>query len=460
MLSVSPEGIARIRPARRLRGELWLPGDKSITHRALLLAGAAEGRSRVANGSDGLDCARTAACLRELGVAVRPHRASEGRGGPIGSSPATGIDWIVDSPGLAAWREPVGPLDCGNSGTTLRLLTGLLAGLPLLAILDGDRSLRGRPVARIVEPLRRMGATLHARASDTVPPLVVAGRSPLRAIEHRSPVPSAQVKSAVLLAALRAVGTTTVHEPVATRDHTERMLRQRGVDVATRETPDGGATVSLEGETKVQPLDEHVPGDPSAAAFWLVAAAAHPDAELTLRGVGANPTRLAAVDLLRTMGASIEERPLPSAGSEPSVDLVVRSSELEGIEVTAADVARAIDEIPVLCLAAALARGRSVFRGAGELRRKESDRLTGTARGLAELGAAVDVEGDDLIVRGRGPRGRGTLRDAEVEAADDHRLAMTFAVAGLVAAGASIRGAESVAVSYPRFFHDLERVRA
>jgi 3-phosphoshikimate 1-carboxyvinyltransferase len=284
-------------------------------------------------------------------------------------------------------------------------------------------------------------------------------------------VPSAQVKSAILLAGLRAEGRTTVREAVATRDHTERMLRARGVAVRT-EAWAGGVAVSLEGGSAVQAMSERVAGDVSAAAFWLVAGAIHPDAELTLRGVGVNPTRRAVIDILRAMGANIEERPVRSEGSEsetpgtagaapsdagePVADLVVRSSELRAVDLGPAEVAAAIDEIPVLCLAAARATGTTRIRGAGELRRKESDRIGGTAAGLGALGVRIEVNGEDLTVHGG-----ADLTGAPTDSLDDHRLAMTFAVAGLLARGeTSVRRPGSAAISYPGFFTQLERVGA
>ncbi len=305
-----------------------------------------------------------------------------------------------------------------------------------------------------------MGAVLRARSNDSLPPLTVVGHTPLMAVDVATSVPSAQVKSAILLAGLRADGRTTIRESVATRDHTEVMLRARGVGVRTE--PEGsGVAVSLEGGSTVEAVSERVPGDISAAAFWLVAGSTHPDAELTLRGVGVNPTRRAIVDLLRAMGASIEERPVQAAAAgdargEPIADLVVRSSELRAIDLGPADVAAAIDEIPVLCLAAALARGTTTIRGGGELRHKESDRIDGIARGLRALGVRVDVDGDDLRIHGG-----SALVGAATDSLDDHRLAMTFAVAGILATGeTTIHRPASAAVSYPGFFSELERVGA
>ena len=449
-VSAPDPGAVVVRPATRLRGELRLPGDKSISHRALMLATIASGESQITGAGDGGDVRSTAAICSALGAQV------DRVGGAAGNA-----DYRVASPGADGLRAPAADLDCGNSGTSLRLFAGILAGLPFQSVLDGDDSLRRRPVARIIEPLRSMGAALHARSNDSLPPVTVVGRTPLQAIDVATTVPSAQVKSAILLAGLRADGWTTVRESVATRDHTERMLRARGVSV--RAESDGrSVAVSLEGGQTVQAVSERVPGDVSAAAFWLVAGSIHPDAELTLRDVGINPTRRAIIDILRAMGARIEERRTDAehAGDdgigEPIADLVVRSSDLRGIELEPADVAAAIDEIPILSLAAALAAGTTTIRGAGELRHKESDRIDGTAAGLRALGVRVDVDGDDLRIHG------GTaLVGAPTDSLDDHRLAMTFAVAGLLARGeTTVHRPGSAAVSYPGFFADLERVGA
>jgi len=451
--STRPDTVT-IRPAARLRGSLRLPGDKSVSHRALLLAALAEGESRIHGAGDGADVRSTAGIVRALGATV--ERVAED--GPT-------VGYRVLSPGPGGLRAPGATLDCGNSGTSLRLTAGVLAGLPMTVTLDGDDSLRRRPVARIIDPLRLMGATLHARQADTLPPLTVTGRDPLAAIDYTTPVPSAQVKSALLLAGLRAQGSTTVHEAVATRDHTERMLRARGVPVE-RGTSAGAVTWSVRGGMQVQAVEERVPGDVSAAAFWLVAGALHPDAELTLRAVGVNPTRRAVIDLLARMGATIEERwvralgvdgrPDPEDVGEPLADLVVRSSSLHGIDIGPDEVAAAIDEIPVLCLAAAMASGVTTIRGAGELRHKESDRIAGVTAGLTALGARVQAAGDDLRIDGS-----ARLRGATTDSLDDHRLAMTFAIAGLLADGETIiERPASAAISYPGFFDDLEGVRA
>jgi 3-phosphoshikimate 1-carboxyvinyltransferase len=440
-----------VQNAARLRGEPRLPGDKSISHRALIMAALAEGRSVISGAGDGRDVRATAGIVAALGAGVE-RMCEDG----------LNVDYLVMSPGVDGLHESEAVLDCRNSGTSLRLCSGVLAGLPFFSVLDGDASLRSRPVARIIEPLRSMGADMHARRSDSLPPLVVIGRSQLRAIDFETRVPSAQVKSAILLAGLRGEGRTTVREAVATRDHTERMLRSRGIEIRREpaESSGGGSVAwSLEGGTRLSPLDERVPADPSAAAFWLVAGAIHPDAELTLRGVGVNPTRRAVVDFLVRMGARLEEtavgEPCGDAG-EPLADLRVRTSELRAIDLGPDDVASAIDEIPILCLAATQARGKTTIRGAGELRNKESDRVAGIVAGLSALGAQVSVSGDDITITGPTP-----LVGAATESLDDHRLAMTFAVAGLIARGTTtIDLAESAAVSYPSFFLELERLTA
>ena len=435
--------------ARRLRGELHLPGDKSISHRALLLALLADGESRITGASDGRDVRATA----DVATALGAHLTRSG------NNPKA-VDYIVVSPGRAALAEPSGILDCRNSGTTFRLGAGILAGLPGFGVLDGDESLRRRPMGRVAAPLVAMGAGVAGRAGTTLAPFAISGTTGLRGIDHATSVASAQVKSCVLLAGLAATGSTSVRESILTRDHTERMLRARGVQVRTEHLDDGGAVHTVVGPATVRPLDERVPGDISGAAFWMVAAAIHPDADLLLRNVGTNPTRRGIIDLLRRMGAEIEERPVGTGGAmssgEPSADLTIRSSTLHGIDVDPGESAAAIDEIPVLCLAAAVASGRSRIRGVGELRHKESDRVAGIVAGLAALGARIRADGDDIEIEG----GRA-LRGAPVASRDDHRLAMTFAVAALVAEGTTLVGEPASAdVSYPGFFGERERVRA
>ncbi len=450
--------VAGVRPAARLRGRPGLPGDKSISHRALLLAALAGGDSEIRGAGDGADVRTTAGLIARLGATVERGR-SDGRR----------VDYRVTSPGIEGLHEADGILDCGNSGTTTRLIAGILAGLPGFHVLDGDDSLRRRPLARIIGPLREMGAEVHARRGNSLLPMTLVGHTPLQAIDHQTAVPSAQVKSAILLAGLRAGGETTVRESVATRDHTERMLRARGVAVRRTVLEGGGVAVSVEGGVPVQAVGEIVPGDPSAAAFWLVAGAIHPDAELVLEAVGINPTRRAIIDLLRRMGASIDERPIPGALTagpagagpsgdvgEPLADLVVRSSALRAIDISPVEVAQAIDEVPILCLAATQAEGTTTIRGAGELRAKESDRIAGIADGLNALGARVQVDGQDLSISGP-----TRLVGAATDSRSDHRLAMTFAIAGLIATGTTtISDPGCATISYPGFFAILEGVRA
>jgi 3-phosphoshikimate 1-carboxyvinyltransferase len=436
-----------VRPAERLRGTLRMPGDKSISHRALLLAALADGTSRISGAGDGDDVRTTARVVELIGADVRATNREDGL-----------VDYEVRSPGVDGLTEPDDVVDCGNSGTTLRLVAGVVAGQPWSAVLTGDPSLRRRPVARVARPLAAMGATVLARNGGTIPPVAIGGRNPLRPIDHATEVPSAQVKSAVLLAALRADGVTTVAEAIATRDHTERMLRARGV--AVRTDLGQGATVAIAGGQHIRAIDDAVPGDVSAAAFWLVAAAIHPDAELEIVAVGLNPTRTAVIELLRRMGADVDVEPETNASigdrGEPVGRVRVRSSRLRAIDIGPADVAAAIDEIPILCLAATQADGTTTIRGAGELRVKESDRIAGVAAGLTALGARVDVAGDDISITGP-----TRLRGAGTDARLDHRLAMTFAVGGLVAENqTTIAGARSASISYPGFFDDLERVQA
>jgi 3-phosphoshikimate 1-carboxyvinyltransferase len=435
-----------VRAAPRLRGEPRLPGDKSISHRALLLALLAEGESLIVGAGDGADVRSTAAAVAALGARVERLAEIDGR-----------VDCRVTSPGRERLHQPNGVIDCGNSGTTTRLLAGILAGTPLQATLDGDSSLRRRPMTRVTAPLRRMGARIDGPQDAGLLPLTITGSTDLTAIDHAPEVPSAQVKSAVLLAGLAATGMTVVREAIATRDHTERMLRARGVAVHEVTEPSGGHTVDVTGPTSLVALHERVPADPSAAAFWLIAGAIHHDAELTLRGVSTNPTRRAIIDLLRRMGAEIDEQTLPATGAEggePLADLVVRSSRLHAIEVSPSDVAAAIDEVPVLCLAAAMAEGRTWVRGAGELRHKESDRIAGIVSGLSKLGAQIAADGDDIVIDGD-----RSLSGGRVDSLGDHRLAMTFAIAGLIGqAETTIERASSAAVSYPGFFDDLEAV--
>ena len=424
---------------RRLSGSITVPPDKSISHRAAILNAIASGPAVVENFLVAEDCLSTIACLRSLGVSWSLRENHDG-----------GSDLTITGRGLAGLSESADVLDAGNSGTTMRLLAGLLAGRPFLSIITGDESLRSRPMARIIEPLRQMGAQVYGRDSDTLAPLVIMGRR-LRGIRYRSPVASAQVKSALLLAGLQAEGETLYEEPVRSRDHTERMLRAMGAGL--REENNALRLSPLAKD--LAPLSLRVPGDFSAAAFWLVAAALHPDADLTLRGVGLNPTRSGLLDVLKEMGADIVVSEERVVGGEPVADLRARSGKLKGIEVDGPTVVRLIDEVPVLAVAASLAEGRTMVRDVGELRLKESDRVKLLVHELRRMGARIDEEGDALVIEGT-DRFTGAVCDSH----GDHRLAMALAVAGVVAEGETvIRGAEATDVSYPGFWQVLDSVK-
>ena len=427
----------RVTPPARLRGRIEIPGDKSITHRALMLNAAAEGEARIDRFLDAADTRSTLECMRALGAEIE--------------QPAEDA-LIVRGRGRAGLYEASDVLDCGNSGTTIRLLSGLLAGFPFLSVLTGDGSLRGRPMGRIVQPLRTLGARVGARADGTLPPLVIEGGAIAGGQRIETPVASAQVKSAILLAGLAAEGATTVAEPSRSRDHSERMLAAMGANIAVE-----GATVTLTPPAgDLQAVGVRVPGDISTAAAWIVAATLHPDADLLLSGVGLNPTRAGILEVLREMGADIEELEQRSVGGEPVADLRVRSASLRGVRIGGDVVPRAIDELPLLALAGAVAEGETVIADAAELRVKESDRVATTAAALRALGAEVEERADGLAVGG-GARLRGGL----VDAAGDHRLAMLGAVGALIAEGeSSIEGADTVGVSYPAFWSDLARIGA
>jgi 3-phosphoshikimate 1-carboxyvinyltransferase len=414
--------IATVRRGRKLEGAIRVPGDKSISHRALMLGAIATGRSRIGGLSTGADVQSTITCLRDLGAELE-------------ESEITG--W-----GLQGLHEAAGALDCGNSGTTMRLLAGLLAAQDFESELVGDESLSRRPMARVVEPLAEMGA----RA--TWPPLRVGGRTPLRGIDYAMAVPSAQVKSAILLAGLYAGGPTTVTEPVRTRDHTERMLRAMGVEIQA-----DGLIVRVTPASTLAPLDLDVPGDVSAAAFWIVAGGLIPGSRIRLQATGVNPTRSAYLEMLRRCGFPIAVSDLRTIAGEDVADLEVRSArDPRAIQMSGAMTAEMIDELPVLAVAATQLPGRSIFSGAGELRVKESDRIATMEEGLSAMGADITATDDGWVING--PR---ELEGARVSAHGDHRVAMALAVAGLVADGKTeIDGAECVEISYPQFFDHLE----
>ena len=428
-----------ITPATSLTGEVAVPGDKSISHRAAMLAAIAEGTSRITNFAASADCRSTLECLVRLGVDVRHDNG----------------DIVVKGRGKHGLSPPQESLDCGNSGTTMRLLSGILAGQPFTAVLTGDDSLRSRPMRRVIEPLTRMGARIESAGGTA--PLTIYGRQPLDAIDYTLPVASAQIKSAVLLGGLYAAGLTTVVERTESRDHTERMLKWLGanVDVITDEA--GDRRVSVQGDTTLSAHDIIVPGDISAAAFFLVAAACIEDSDITIPRVGMNPTRQAICDVLAALGVAIEVSPTDALSNEPVADIRVRGGLRPSEDMTVIGgktIANLIDEVPILAvLGSQLSQGLEV-RDAAELRVKETDRIKAVCTNLAAMGATVIEYSDGFRIEGS-----QRLKGARVESYGDHRIAMSFAVAGLLATGTTeIAGSDCVRVSFPGFFESLKAV--
>ncbi len=434
-----------------LRGRVGVPGDKSISHRALMLSALAVGESRVEGLLTGEDVLATAAALRAMGAQIVNESAAEGGGGrAMGADIERGADdvWRIHGVGVGGLLQPETALDMGNSGTSTRLLMGLVASHPITATFTGDASLSKRPMNRVIEPLSLMGADVTASPGGRLP-LMLRGMSPAIPIEYRLPVASAQVKSAVLLAGLNTPGITRVIEPIPTRDHSERMLRGFGADLTVERDGDT-RIISIRGEAELRPQHIVVPGDPSSAAFPVVAALLVPGSEVTVTNVGLNPTRAALFDVLRMMGADISFADMREVGGEPVADIVVRHSLLRGIETPIETVAAMVDEYPVLFVAAALAEGRTIARGLEELRVKESDRIAVMAEGLRAIGARVEELEDGLIIDGTG--GDPLAGGATISARLDHRIAMSFAVAGLVSkAPVTIDDMSPVATSFPGF---------
>ncbi len=416
----------------RLEGRVQVPGDKSISHRAVILNGIATGNARLLNFPKSHDCMSTVQCLRALGVEIAFDKDD-------------GVD--ITGVGTNGLSEAGDVLDAGNSATCMRLLTGVLAGQPFLSVISGDESLRSRPMGRVVKPLQAMGAEICGSEGGTRAPLAIRGGG-LRGIAYEMPVASAQVKSAILLAGLFAKGRTTVVEPAPTRDHTERLLRAMGGRIEVE-----GRSISVEAGG-LRSMDVAIPGDISSAAFWMVAAAAHPNARVKLPGVGVNPTRTGILDVLRAMGVTLKVEGERTVGGEPVADIEVESSSLRGTEISGDMIPRVIDEIPLIALAGAAARGRTVIRDASELRVKESDRLETTATALSRLGARVSQLPDGLVIEG----GR-RLRGSRCSSHGDHRIAMMLGVAGLISSGTTtIDRAEAADVSYSGFWRELRLV--
>lgn len=416
-------------PPEKFSGELIIPGDKSITHRAAMLGALARGITEIRGYLDAEDCRSTFGCLKSLGVKINA------RGGRL----------FIEGTSMSL-KRPSHPLEAGNSGTTARLLLGILAGQPFRATVTGDQSLRKRPMKRVVEPLRLMGASVTGEDDDDCLPLTTNGAN-LRPLDYKSPRASAQVKSAILLAGLYAEGITTVEEPYRSRNHTELMLSRFGASVKIE-----GSKVALQGRPILHGIQINIPGDISTAAFFMVAAAIMPGSELLLKNVGVNPTRSGIIDILNTMGAEIELHNKRDWVGEPVADIIVRGgSRLKAASFSGEKIPLLIDEIPVLAVAASVAEGITVISGASELRVKESDRISALAGQLTKLGAAVEETEDGLVIEGR-----NELRGAEVESCGDHRIAMALAVAGLVAKGETvIHGAEAINISFPGFMPAL-----
>jgi 3-phosphoshikimate 1-carboxyvinyltransferase len=421
----------RISPARSLSGAILLPGDKSISHRYAMLAAIAEGTTKIENYSSGADCQSTLACVQALGAGVEKDN------GVV----------LIEGRGLEGLHAPDAMLDAGNSGSTIRMLSGILAAQPFVTGIGGDESLSRRPMERIMKPLAQMGARIDAHESR-FPPLTIHGGT-LHPMEYTLPMASAQVKSCVLLAGLFAEGRTTVHEPVRTRDHTELALREFGADVEIEKR-----SITVTGRPRLQGRELRVPGDLSAAAFFLVAALIVPDSSLTIHGVGLNPTRSTLLDFLAEMGAQIQILGVTSIGGELIGDVLVRTSRIQGGLLEKARAAALIDEIPVLAVLGAASEEGLVVRDAGELRVKETDRIATIAENFKRMGLAIAVREDGFEVPGR-----QKFHAAELDSFGDHRIAMAFSVAALAADGpCTILDSGAASVSFPEFFGTLQRV--
>ena len=425
-----------------LKGSCVVPGDKSISHRVLMLGALAVGETRIQGLLESADVAATAAALRALGATI--ERADDG-------------SWSVHGVGVGGLAEPDGALDLGNSGTAVRLLAGLCASHGFTTFMTGDRSLRRRPMGRVIEPLTRMGARFECRSGGRLPLAVIGADQPMP-IEYRLPVPSAQVKSAILLAGLNAPGETRVIESAPSRDHSERMLRRFGARVGVEPDPGGGSAITVGGYPELEPCALAVPGDPSAAAFPLAAALIVPGSDLVIRNVGINPGRIGLLETLRDMGAAIEMGSAREQGGEPVADIAVRAGPLRGVEVPADRAPRMIDEYPILSVVAACAEGTTRLNGLAELRVKESDRLGATAAGLRAAGVTVTEREDGLdIVGGGGPPPGGGQVATEL----DHRIAMAFLVLGMASeAPMTVDDGTMIGTSYPGFVADMNRLGA
>ncbi len=419
--------------SKPLKGELTAEADKSISHRSVIFSGLARGESVIRNFLLAADTMSSYNCMRQLGVGMTRE----------------GSFIRVEGKGIEGLQESVDVLDCGNSGTTIRLLSGLLSARPFFSVLSGDSSLNKRPMKRIISPLNSMGAVINARSQGNYPPLAINGRN-LTAINYTLPVASAQVKSALFLAALTADGETTITEPHKSRDHTERMLGAMGAGIQEE-----GLKIKLRPGANLLPQEFIVPGDISSAAFFMVAAAIVPGSELFIKGVGINPTRSGIIDLLIQMGANIKIENQQVISGEPVADLILYHSELKAVEVSGDIVPRLIDELPILAVAMAVASGTSIVHDAQELRVKETDRIEAITAELTKMGVAAEALEDGFIIQG----GAGTLKGTQVNSHGDHRIAMSLAVAALLAEGETvIANPQAVDISFPGFWQEMERL--
>ncbi len=424
-----------IMPSGGLRGEAHIGADKSISHRTVIFSALAKGTSQVTNFLNAADTLSSRSCMRQLGIEIEQQDTR----------------LYIQGKGLHGLSEPKSFLDCGNSGTTMRLLTGLLAAQPFFSVLSGDESLNQRPMKRVIEPLTRMGANISARNDNNYPPVAIRGQL-LKGFSYQLPVASAQVKSALLLAGLFAEGETCLKEPHTSRDHTERMLAAMGAHIRTENT-----VIRLRPGSQLSPQEFFVPGDISSAAFFMVAACIIPHSELLIKNVGTNPSRSGIIDVLTQMGARMKLENERVVGGEPVADIIVFSSDLTGVDISGEMIPRLIDELPVLAVAMAAANGTSVVRDAGELRVKESDRIAAVCTELSKMGVNIEELNDGFIIHGNAD----SLRGADTASHGDHRIAMSLAVAALRAKGSTlIHNSQAVDISFPTFWQELARLQA
>lgn len=421
-----------IKPVTGLQGEIEVPGDKSISHRALIIGAMSSGKTNIFNLVNGQDCLSTIRCLENLGIKIQKEKDRV----------------VVNGRGLFGFQEPQNVLDAGNSGTTMRVLCGVLAGQSFNSVVTGDESLRSRPMKRVIEPLQKMGAEIHARNNNQFAPIAISGKK-LNSIEYAIPVPSAQVKTALILAGLLASDKTTIHENIPTRDHTERMLKYLGINMAS---PNGSLVVS--GQSEIESKDIFVPGDISSAIYFIGAGLLVKNSHIKVKNVGLNPGRIGALEVLQRMGAKNEIKNVKEINCEPVGEIEVKTSDLKGTEILPEEIPSLIDEIPLLAVAACVAEGKTTIKGAQELRVKETDRLKAIASELKKLGANIKEFPDGLEISGP-----TKLKAASVESFGDHRMAMALTVAGLIAQGeTAVEDAEVVDVSFSNFFETLDKL--